>query len=131
MRFAYKNLQRTAMTDNRRFRRIPFDTQIQVIHGEATYKGILLDVSLKGALIQFPEYIPVKLDDTCNVIIHLPSSNVNMFFEATLVHVSQLNYGFKFLTENIDTITHLRRLMELNIGDDQAVVNEFAYWLQA
>lgn len=119
------------MNDKRLFRRIPFDTQTRVICSDVTYNGTLLDISLKGALIQFPDNIPVKKNDRCNIAIHLPSSNVNMFFEATLVHVNQLNYGFKFLTENIDTITHLRRLMELNIGDDKEIAEELAYWLQA
>ena len=119
------------MDDKRLFRRIPFDTQTRVICNNVTYNGTLLDISLKGALIQFLEPIPAVKGERCNIAIHLPSSNVNMFFEATLVHVSQVNYGFKFLTENIDTITHLRRLMELNIGDDKAVVEELAYWLQA
>lgn len=119
------------MEDKRHFRRIPFDTQTRVIYSDVTYSGILLDISLQGALIQFPEHIPVKMDDRCNITINLPSSNVNMFFEATLVHMHQLNYGFKFLTENIDTITHLRRLLELNIGDDKEIANELAYWLHA
>ncbi|HJW86675.1 MAG TPA: PilZ domain-containing protein [Candidatus Brocadiaceae bacterium] len=119
------------MDNKRLFRRIPFDTQTRVICNNVTYNGTLLDISLKGALIQFIEPIPAVKGECYNIAIHLPSSNVNMFFEATLVHVSQVNYGFKFLTENIDTITHLRRLMELNIGDDKAVVEELAYWLQA
>ncbi|MCF6150594.1 MAG: PilZ domain-containing protein [Candidatus Kuenenia sp.] len=118
------------MDGKRHFSRVHFEAHTQVKYHNKTYRGELLDISLKGALLEIREAIPVNMGESCEITIHLPSSNINLVFEAKLVHIHQNYFGFKFVSEDIDTITHLRRLIELNIGSHEQVTGELAYWLK-
>ncbi|MBM4053485.1 MAG: PilZ domain-containing protein [Planctomycetes bacterium] len=118
------------MESKRHFSRIHFEAHTQLKHHNTTYRGELLDISLKGALLQFKENIPVKLGDECELKIHLPSSNINLVFESKLVHIHQDHFGFKFISEDIDTITHLRRMIELNVGNHEKITDELSHWLK-
>lgn len=118
------------MDGKRHFSRIHFVAHTQLKYQDKTYRGELLDLSLKGALLQFKENIPIIKGEKCEIIIHLPSSNINLNFEAKLVHIHSGHFGFKFVSEDIDTLTHLRKMIELNIGDHEQVTNELAHWLK-
>ena len=119
------------MRNQRHFSRIQFDVHTHIIVHEKTYKTELLDISLKGALLAFEEEAPLlKVGDTCTLNIHLPSSSINLVFEAKLVHLHEETYGIKFIREEIETFTHLRRLIELNLGDGDQVTNELHFLLE-
>ncbi|OGQ96740.1 MAG: hypothetical protein A2521_07310 [Deltaproteobacteria bacterium RIFOXYD12_FULL_57_12] len=117
--------------DNRRnFQRVKFETKSELEIDNTPYPASLLDISLKGALLQMETNCPVRIGDTCQLNITLPSSSIAMTFEVKLVHVHDNKCGCKFLRQDIDTITHLRRLLELNIGDAGELDHEMALWLK-
>lgn len=115
------------MHNKRHFTRIKFETNARIEFNHAIYKVELLDISLKGALIHSEKPTPMKTGDCCILRIHLPSSSINLVFNALLVHLDQNNLGFKFTGEDSDTMTHLRRLLELNIGDFEKVTHELHF----
>ena len=39
-------------------------------------------------------------------------------------------YGFKFLSENVETLGHLRKMIELNTGDAETTRSELSSWLK-
>jgi len=47
------------------------------------------------------------MNDCCTLIICLHSSDIKLIFEAELTHIHKNNLGFKFLGEDVDTMTHL------------------------
>jgi hypothetical protein len=90
----------------------------------------LLDISLHGALVQAKNDIPIEMGDSCEVSIHLLESEITMLFEADLAHKHENRFGFKFTGGDTETITHLRRLMELNIGSSEVLDREISLWLE-
>lgn len=118
------------MEEKRRFHRVPFQCQTQVKCGDQTFVGELLDISMKGALILVRDQPEWPLGRTCYLDIKLESGDVHLHFESEMVHKQENHYGFRFLTEDIDTFAHLRRLLELNIGDTDEVDRELAEWMK-
>ncbi len=118
------------MDDKRYFSRINFTAQSQIeIDGKA-YSGELFDLSLRGALLNFKEDIPIKMNDSCTLTINLHSSDIKLIFDAVLVHIHQNHLGFKFISEDVGTMTHLRNLLSLNVGDYDKITDELEFWLE-
>ncbi len=119
------------MADRRNFQRIKFSTASMLKAGDTPYQGDLLDISLKGALLRFNTSPPIQRDGVYDLEIRLPSSEISMNFKVALVRSGAGNeYGFKFISQDIGTIAHLRRLVELNIGDSSEFDREFSRWLK-
>ncbi len=117
------------MDDKRYFSRINFTAKSQIDLNDKIYSGELLDLSLRGALIKFEEQISTKMNDKCTLTIHLHSSDIRLIFDAELVHIHQKGLGFKFISEDVGTMTHLRNLLSLNVGDYDKITDELEFWL--
>jgi len=118
------------MQEKRKFHRVPFQCQTQVKCGNRTYSGELLDISMKGALLLVRDLPTLEMGHTCYLDIKLENSDVHLHFESELVHLEENHFGFRFLTEDLDTFAHLRRLLELNIGDTEEVDRELSEWMK-
>lgn len=119
-----------SVDEKRYFSRINFTAKSKIEFNDKTFAGELLDLSLRGALLRFENKIPLKKNDHCTLIIHLHSSDIKLIFEAVLVHIHQNNLGFKFISEDVGTITHLRNLLSYNIGDYDKITEELEFWLK-
>ncbi len=117
------------MDDKRYFSRINFTAQSQIEINDKVYSGELLDLSLRGALLSFKEQISAKMNDNCTLTIQLHSSDIKLLFEAEIVHIHQNNLVFKFISEDVGTMTHLRNLLSLNVGDYDKITDELEFWL--
>lgn len=115
--------------NSRHFRRIPFEAEVTLKAEQETYAGQLLDVALKGAMIGTDTPLPFALGAQCSLCIVLPGTPISLEFQAELVHSEEHCYGFKFISENLETLTHLRKLIELNTGDAEATRSELSAWL--
>lgn len=113
----------------RRFRRIPFEAQAVVSVDGNEYSCELLDLAMKGALLASDKPLSVGHGQTCLLCITLQGGPISLNFEAELVHQDDDHYGFKFLSEDLATLTHLRKLIELNTGDAETTRNELFSWL--
>ncbi len=118
------------MDDRRYFSRINFTAKSQIESNGKVYEGELLDLSLRGALLCFKNQIPLKKNDQHTLIIYLHSSDIKLIFDAELAHIHRNNLGFKFKNEDIGTMTHLRNLISLNVGDYDKITDELEFWLQ-
>jgi c-di-GMP-binding flagellar brake protein YcgR len=118
------------MDEKRYFSRISFKAHSQIEFNNKVYEGELLDLSLRGALLNSKDQIPMKQSDNCTLIIHLHSSDIKLIFEAKLTHIHENNIGFKFLEEDVGTMTHLRNLLSLNVGDYDKITDELEFWLK-
>ena len=118
------------MVERRNFHRVPFATKTEINCNEKKFHGELLDISLQGALVLGKEDIPLARGDLCALSINLPDTEVTMQFDVHLVHLQDNRLGFRFIGEDIESMTHLRRLLELNIGSAETVEEEISLWLQ-
>jgi hypothetical protein len=74
--------------------------------------------------------IPLAEENRCELLIHLLDSDITLQFEAEVIHSQKRRLGFKFIGEDTETATHLRRLLELNIGSSEVIDKELAFWLK-
>ena len=116
--------------DERRFRRVPFATEAMLVAGQRRQRCQLLDIALKGALLESAEPLPLPIGTRAHLDIPLPDSELELGFDVELVHQQGPHYGVKFLHENLQTLTHLRTLLELNTGDPEGVRSELLAWLK-
>lgn len=114
----------------RRFQRVHFEAEVEVAFDGQSVQCDLVDIALKGALLEAREELPLTLGGICNLAINLPGTTIALDFQAQLVHREERHYGFKFLSEDLETMTHLRKLVELNTGDPESVRHELMAWLQ-
>lgn len=116
--------------DKRHFRRIPFEAEMLVAVGNHSWSCQLLDLALKGVLLESAAPLPLTQGTVASLSLPLPGSEVVLDFEAALIHCEGNRLGFKFLHENLETLTHLRTLLELNTGDPEGVRGELLTWLK-
>jgi len=114
---------------SRRFRRVPFETKVSLTVDQGYWAGELVDVAMKGALVETMEPLPISSGNRCQLGIMLPGTAISLDFDAELVYVEGLQYGFKFISEDLETLTHLRKLIELNTGDAETTRSELSAWL--
>jgi len=118
------------LKEHRYFSRINFTVTAKLKFAGLLYDAELLDLSLKGALVQTKEEVPMKKGDTAELKFDLNGPDISMSFNAELVHTHKNNLGFKFNSLDIVTMTHLRRLLELNTGNSALITDELSFWLQ-
>ncbi|MDX2472031.1 MAG: PilZ domain-containing protein [SAR324 cluster bacterium] len=116
------------MNDERRnYSRVKFDAELAIIFGDHELTSRLLDISLKGALVELEGAASVDKGTHCKIQIKLNGNNLVMDFEGEAVFVKDSHVGFEFVNIELESLTHLRRLVELNVGDSDKVKNELFF----
>lgn len=111
--------------NRRQFWRAHFHSPVQlVLHGQVT-EADLYDISLKGALVKVPENWSGKSGDHCQLRLNL-AANAVISMSATITHVAGRRVGFRCDSIDLDSVTHLRRLVELNAGAPGLLDRELA-----
>lgn len=115
-------------SDNRRkFQRVLFDadTRVEAASGSATAR--LKDLSLKGVLIQHPAQWTCAIGDEVSITIQLDKAEEFIIrMQTRVAHIEQDHIGLRCELIDLDSITHLRRLLELNLGDPDLLQRELA-----
>lgn len=114
------------MENKRRFERVEFVTVSKVQKEGKVVAGNLLNLSLNGALIAFDEEFLNK-GDKCVVSFNLAGSDIVLTFNAEAVHCDKMHVGFRFDSSDAESLTHLRRLLEFNLGDGNEIYNELSF----
>lgn len=109
--------------ERRKFSRILFDAHVELAQGEYHWRASLLDISLKGLLIQQQLPTDVKKEQPILVKILL-SDNTSIAMTVSVAHQHHNQTGLMCTTIDIDSVSHLRRLIELNLGDASAAERE-------
>lgn len=105
--------------DRRRFHRVLFDAPTRVTAGEEEFLTTLVDISLNGALLIRPDSWPVEQGDNVNLIVLLDDSESRIRMNALVAHVGKDSIGLRCLNIDMESVSHLRRLVELNLGDTE------------
>ena len=109
--------------DRRRFKRIAFDARTELSQGEFIWPVKLIDLSLKGLLIEKPEPWLGNREWHFLVDIHL-NEDVAIKMDVQLTHDDPRHLGFVCRYISLESIERLRRLIELNLGDPQELERE-------
>ena len=123
----------TSSSDNqRRFTRIPFlaQSEISSVDGKSTWPCDLLDISLHGALTTRPEGWHGDRDALFLLQSHLSDDSTTIEMEVRVAHVEDDRIGFVSNHMDLDSATHLRRLVELNLGNEALLERELMELLE-
>ncbi|OCR21898.1 pilus assembly protein [Pseudomonas syringae] len=114
-----------SQTDRRRFKRIAFDAKTELRQGDKLWQVQLVDLSLKGLLIQRPAAWLADTAKPFSVDIRL-SGEAQVQMDVQLTHDDHQQLGFVCLHIGLESISHLRRLIELNLADHDELDRELA-----
>lgn len=112
-------------TERRRFKRIAFDAKTELKQGERQWQVTLVDLSLKGLLIERPDPWTGNKDDAFQVEIHLGKEE-HVEMNVRLTHNDHHQLGFVCEHIGLESVTQLRRVIELNLGDPEELERELA-----
>lgn len=113
------------ISERRRFSRVDFDAVVELTQGAQTWTAKLVDISLKGLLLTQSGTLPLPKDQSIQVKIVL-SDQTPITMDAEIVHQSATQLGLACSLIDLDSISHLRRLIELNLGDPAAAERELS-----
>lgn len=111
--------------EKRRYSRITFAVPAQLVCADGEWGSEVLDLSLKGALLRAPTGWVGVPGDLCTLRIPLDAggeSEIRM--EAAVAHVGRDRIGLSCREIDLDSLTHLRRLIELNLADESLLQRE-------
>ena len=112
--------------ERRQFARIPFDAELLLSGAGHHWEPELLDVSLKGLLIRAPEDWEVPDGTELHAILTLDDQETVIRMDVKVAHVEAGRIGLGCVHLDLDSISHLRRLVELNLGDAALLDRELA-----
>jgi len=118
----------TQENERRRFTRISFDAKTELKSGDDTFHVSLVDVSFNGILVKSDTPLALEIGNEVEATIHLLGNDVAIRTPATLAHKREQEYGFLIENLDIDSLTLLRRLVELNLGDEALLERELDHF---
>ncbi len=114
----------TDSQERRRFHRVLFDAPVEIESVGVSMRGTLLDISLKGALIKLSGVWPQEPDKSVQLHIPLDEDTNVIHMDGLVVHQEMDHIGVLCHHIDMDSITHLRRLVELNLGQPELLERE-------
>ncbi|MFG6456601.1 PilZ domain-containing protein [Roseateles sp. BYS96W] len=114
-------------TERRQFARVAFAAGAELITTQALLRCQVIDISLKGVLLQLPDGAAPQAGMPCLVKLPLGTvaeGGVVIAMAGELAHVEGDHAGVICRSIDIESITHLRRLIEVNLGDPTASERE-------
>ena len=111
--------------EKRRFHRLPFDSPVRLIGSATHWQSKLIDISLKGALIERPERWEGALGERFVLEILLSVGTV-IKMNVVAVHFTKQQIGFRCDHIDIESISHLKRLIAVNLNDETLLERELS-----
>lgn len=110
------------MNERRHFSRVAFDADAVLTTTADRLAVKVVDLSLKGALLRLCSPVPIAAGTPCLIEVKLGEARVAM--AAEVAHVQGELMGVLCRSIDLESITHLRRLIEVNLGDPRMAERE-------
>ncbi|NCN71380.1 MAG: PilZ domain-containing protein [Rhodoferax sp.] len=117
----------TLAQGHRLFSRVPFMAQVTLQLPGQTLQVELLDIALKGALMRAEPGVTVTLNDSCRLVLPLNDGDEAIEMNGKVVHLEEGNIGMACADIDLQSLTRLRRLLELNTGDADMMDRELSH----
>lgn len=106
------------MQERRQFSRVIYQVPATIRQGDHTWSSKVLDLSLKGALLSAPiDWTNGNKEDYA-VTFALPESDITLDMDLMLIQENGEYLRFRIDHIDIDSASHLKRLVELNVGNE-------------
>lgn len=120
-------MKTTPVNDLRHYSRIPFAAQAQLHLRGQTIRVQLVDIALKGALVQTDTVHALELHEPCRLVLPLADEGEGVVMAGPIVHLNGPHIGIECQDIDIASLTRLRRLLELNTGDAALMDRELSH----
>ncbi|MBB1270188.1 PilZ domain-containing protein [Shewanella sp. SR44-3] len=117
------------MDEKRRFSRFLFATSAHLYQGDAVWETKILDLCLNGALVETPPDFEPN-NTALSLVFFLPDSEIKITMEVGIIVKDTVNLRLECLHIDIDSISHLKRMVELNLGDTELLHRELALFIE-
>ncbi len=112
--------------ERRNYQRIAFQAEVLMQSGNEEWSCNLLDISLKGMLVEPPENLDHDTARPCAIALFL-GEDASIHARVSITHITEEGYwGLKWLHIDISSLKHLRRLLELNMPQPELLNRELA-----
>ena len=116
------------MTQNRRqFSRVHFQTEARIYVQDKEFSVDVLDISLKGALVHSSKPFEISTGVPAVLQMRLDEMGTMIRMAGPIVRSQDGVLGVSCQEIDLDSITHLRRLVELNLGDEALLERELSH----
>ena len=112
-------------TERRSYNRIPFNAEILMQCGDVEWSCNLLDISLKGMLVEPPANLDIDITKPCGMALFL-GEGVSIHARVNIIRSDNGNWGLKWLQIDVNSLQHLRRLIELNTSNPAMLMRELS-----
>ena len=109
----------------RRFTRTPLDVPVTLHSTGGSWDTELIDISLRGALIKAPASLRAGTEHQYQLSVHLDGGH-DICMAVVIAHQHNDELGLSCVDIDLDSITHLRRLVELNLGETELLERELS-----
>ena len=109
--------------ERRHFTRVPFDATVYISQHGNSWQAQLLDISLQGVLVSLPEHWVEHKDPLFDIELRL-DADIVIAVSGKIAHAKSDHIGFLFDHMELDSASHLKRLLLLNLGDQSLLDSE-------
>ena len=112
--------------ERRHYIRVTFDAPAQLTTASNTYSAHVHDLSLKGALVALAPGVILPPGTLCQLTVPLTSTSDHIAMSAEAAHIEGHFVGLLCRSIDLDSVTHLRRLIELQLGSPSLLERDLA-----
>jgi len=115
------------MKEHRRFNRADFHTTGYFKTEDKLINFKIINISLNGILLEPETQDKTDLNTDVLLNIQLSSSDIEIQTKAKLQHKENNHLGFRFIEIDVESMIHLRRLVELNSDNADQIADELHF----
>ena len=116
----------TPAKNQRKYSRVPLAMQVDLHLPGQRLRVELLDIALKGALVRTFAGLNVDLHAPCRLVLALAEGEETIEMHGKVAHLEPEKLGIACADMELESLTNLRRLLELNTGDSELMDRELA-----
>jgi len=105
-------------TERRRFTRIPFNRNVILYSGMEALSSSIVDISLKGVLLNCPENYQPQAGDLYRLSIPMDGSAA-IIMNIVVIHINETTFGAEWTQIDMDSFANLKRTIELNVKEKE------------
>ena len=117
-------------SERRRFTRVSFDAETELRQGDNSWAVELVDISLHGLLVKQPKDLSADMGAEFKAVVQLAAGEVELELPVQLARIHPPYLGLVCRAVELESISHLRRLIELNLGDPDLLDRELEHLVE-
>ncbi|MEE1339950.1 MAG: PilZ domain-containing protein [Succinivibrionaceae bacterium] len=104
------------MIEKRRYNRVAYQTKGQFVGESFNVNVTVIDLSIKGVLVKTNTPLEMEIGKEGTLTIDIDES-IKVFMQVKVVRTQGCDIGLYCTKIDIESITHLRALIDLNLGN--------------